>query len=448
MGLSTIKLNLLTEHFVGAKSQNILRNIGARKNTMFIPPKQLATDTIEFTTKKAPVTTPLNAVNSSAKNNIAKTNSKQIENFENISIEDVLASIKKSKLINQDEIDNLETAICYIDDQTPEFKKMVTSIIEQRKKEAAQMVQNGSESGDIVWSLVNLYENNHLNTKSVNKLISTLADDGIDLKKIESLIQNLSSKEFDYLANDFEKLVPILKKLSKSIDVSTKEFLECANCINKNDAKYSNFLYENIPFLKAYNSIGAKLPAEDLKLMMKNYKESGTIEEIEALGLYKMESTKININQLKEQAKTIENYLNKQSIETPIKVFRGETYGFVDSIIIGETTLGNILRQHKNATQEELRNLIANKLSNYKIVQNRFMSTSFDPYLADVKFGKNVVWNLTLPEKTKASCIDMLLPNNSLSNEIEVLVQKNSQLFINDLKFVNNKWYIDATVIQ
>ena len=238
-------------------------------------------------------------------------------------------------------------------------------------------------------------------------------------------------------------------KLSKKINITDNDFLSCAHCILKNDAQFSEFLLNDANFLKAYNAIGLKLPNEDLRLMIKNYRQKITPEEESALLLYKSESQKINTGELKQQAQTIESYLNRQSLDEAINVFRGEDYGFVDSVKIGDQTLGDILRASEKFSEKQLKELIATKLSDYQIVQNRFLSTSLDPNIVESgKFGSKIIWNLTLPPKTKAACIDMQLPQNALVGETEVLVQKNSQLFIENLQFENNKWYIDAIVIQ
>ena len=380
---------------------------------------------------------------------VVSKESELIQKYKNITIDDILSQIKDTKIFPEDEANSIKEAINFVGDDTPEFKAMLDSLIKQKKNQFDLFSCDDTNVSDIIWTLMSVQEDAAAGRKSILNIVNSFAKDKTDLKDINTFIDNLVNPKNSFALDEIDALEPILVKLSKNINITDKDFLSCGHCVLKNDPQFSEFLIQDVTFLKAYNAIGLKLHNEDLRLMIKNYRQKITPEEESSLLLYKSESQKINTGQLKQQAQTIESYLNRQSLDEEINVFRGEDYGFVDSVKIGDQTLGDILRASEKFSETQLKELIATKLSDYQIIQNRFMSTSLDSNIVESgKFGSKIIWNLTLPPKTKAACIDMHLPQNALVGETEVLVQKNSQLFIKNLQFENNKWYIDAIVIQ
>ena len=375
------------------------------------------------------------------------TDSIQLANnpYNTVTIDNIL----KSNLLDNNEVQEIKCAVFALGDETPEFKEMLDSLIKQKRYQVNIMSQDETSVSNILWALMPIADSTGTINKNVVNSINQFAKNKFNLKEIDIFIDNMLNYQTDDIFKDMPELEPILGKLSQNINIADKDFLSCTYCILKNDSQFAKFFFDNPRFLKAYNSTGLKLPNEDIKLMMKNFSQTISDEESQALMLYKSESQKINTGELPQQSKTIKSYLDKQSLDESIKVIRGEDYGFVDSVKIGHETLGDILRANQNSSLEQLKKLIATKLSNYQIIQNRFMSTSLNPDIGESgKFGSKIIWNITLPPKTKAACIDMALPQNSLAGETEVLVQKNSQLFIQNLEFKNNKWYIDAIVVQ
>lgn len=406
----------------------------------------LAADVFEHSAARVGVTVPVKKVELAPAKNILKEN---LEKYENVAIDDILNKLKKTDAFDTDEIDNIECAVSTIADDSKEFKAMLDSLISRKKDQMNVMSQDETTVSETIWALMSIEDAVGPKMKNVSSLISSFAKNGAELKDINKFIDNLGNSGNKYVLNEIDKLEPVMQKLAGKIDIASEEFLSCANCISKNNPQFATFFYKNPTFLKEYNAIGLRLPDEDIRLMIKNYSQKVSDEEKYAIGLYKSESQKINVGEMPKESKIIENYLNKQSIKEDINVYRGEDYGFVDCVKIGDETLGDILRANEKTPREEIKKLIAYKLSDYQIIQERFMSTSFDPNIVESgKFGSKVVWNLTLPKGTKCSCIDMVMPGNAMSGEAEVLVQKNSQLFIKDLQFENNKWYIDAVVIQ
>ena len=406
----------------------------------------LAADVFEHSTARAGVTVPVKKVELAPTKNILKEN---LEKYENVTIDDILNKLKKSDAFDTDEIDNIECAVSTIADDSKEFKAMLDSLISRKKAQMNIMSQDETSVSETIWSLMSIEDAVGSKMKNVSSLIANFAKNGADLKDINAFIDNLGSSGNKYILNEIDRLEPVMQKLAGKIDIASEEFLSCSHCILKNNPQFAAFFYKNPTFLKAYNAIGLKLPDEDIRLMIKNYSQKISDEEKYAMSLYKSESQKINVGEMPNESKIIENYLNKQQIKENATVYRGEDYGFVDCVKIGDETLGDILRANEKSSPNELKKLIAYKLSDYQIIQGRFMSTSFDPNIVESgKFGSKIVWNLTLPKGTKCSCIDMVLPDNAMSGEAEVLVQKNSQLFIKNLQFENNKWYIDAVVIQ
>lgn len=380
---------------------------------------------------------------------VVSKESELIQKYKNTTIDDILAQTKDTRFFADEEANAIKESVEILGDDTPEFKAMLDSLIQQKKNQLNMLSCDDTNVSDTIWTLMSVQDDAAAGMKTVIKIVNNFAKDKTNLKDINAFIDNLANPKNSFALDEIDALEHILMKLSKNINITDNDFLSCAHCILKNDAQFSEFLLNDANFLKAYNAIGLKLPNEDLRLMIKNFRKKITPEEESALLLYKSESQKINTGELKQQAQTIESYLNRQSLDEAINVFRGEDYGFVDSVKIGDQTLGDILRASEKFSEKQLKELIATKLSDYQIVQNRFLSTSLDPNIVESgKFGSKIIWNLTLPPKTKAACIDMHLPQNALVGETEVLVQKNSQLFIKNLQFENNKWYIDAIVIQ
>lgn len=380
---------------------------------------------------------------------VVSKESELIQKYKNTTIDDILAQTKDTRFFADEEANAIKESVEILGDDTPEFKAMLDSLIKQKKNQFDLFSCDDTNVSDLIWTLMSVQDDVAAGRKSILNLVNSFAKDKTDLKDINTFIDNLVNPKNSFALDEIDALEPILVKLSKNINITDKDFLSCGHCVLKNDPQFSEFLIQDVTFLKAYNAIGLKLHNEDLRLMIKNYRQKITPEEESTLLLYKSESQKINTGQLKQQAQTIESYLNRQSLDEEINVFRGEDYGFVDSVKIGDQTLGDILRASEKFSETQLKELIATKLSDYQIIQNRFMSTSLDPNIVESgKFGSKIIWNLTLPPKTKAACIDMHLPQNALVGETEVLVQKNSQLFIKNLQFENNKWYIDAIVIQ
>ena len=64
------------------------------------------------------------------------------------------------------------------------------------------------------------------------------------------------------------------------------------------------------------------------------------------------------------------------------------------------------------------------------------------------KYAKKVMWYLDLPRGTKCSFVEAY--NVDRESESEILIQKGSDLFINDMKydFEHHRWNIWATVEQ
>lgn len=437
-----------------------LKNISGHTPPIKIPLKPVAVmpklqnsltqDVVELSTSAARnINTPKQAATLTKKPAIIEKLTDSIQLTQNPYNTVTIDNILKSNLLDSNEAQEIKCAVFALGDETPEFKEMLDSLIKQKKYQVNIMSQDETSVSDILWTLISIADSTGTINKNVVKSINQFAKNKFNLKEIDIFIENMLNYQTDDIFKDMPKLEPILGKLSQNINITDKDFLSCAYCILKNDAQFAKFFFDNPRFLKAYNATGLKLPNEDIKLMMKNFSQTISDEESQALMLYKSESQKINTGELPKQSKTIESYLDKQSLDESINVSRGEDYGFVDSVKIGSETLGGILRANQNSSLEQLKKLIATKLSNYQIIQNRFMSTSLNPDIVESgKFGSKIIWNITLPPKTKAACIDMTLPQNSLAGETEVLVQKNSQLFIQNLEFKNNKWYIDAIVVQ
>lgn len=81
------------------------------------------------------------------------------------------------------------------------------------------------------------------------------------------------------------------------------------------------------------------------------------------------------------------------------------------------------------------------------VTQERFLSTAIEPEATE-QYAKKVYWAIKIPKKAKASIIESY--NVERESEAELLMQKGSQLLINDAKydFDNHRWNIWADLVQ
>ncbi len=275
------------------------------------------------------------------------------------------------------------------------------------------------------------------------------------------------------------------KKWRHSVSLSNKltesDLVDIADFMNMHNGKFINIWRgttagDNIPNIEKLALFVRSIKRIDKLKFYKNLPEkewenciAGIIKKprdvVRALMEYKLDSRKINnaisdgtnSQEIKDQIKAIEKFLNTQSLKNDMTVYRGEgNFGIFGSVILDEKkniTLKDVLEDFvKNdnnikAESIELKNFINQNLIGKFVNQERFLSTAIEPSAIE-PYAKKVHWTINVPKKTKASMIESY--NVERESEAELLIQKGSQLLIKDAiyDFVNKKWYIEAELVQ
>ena len=186
-------------------------------------------------------------------------------------------------------------------------------------------------------------------------------------------------------------------------------------------------------------------------------------EVIRPLLEYKFNSTNINWgltkgyckNEIYEKIKKIDQFLDTQKTRCKLDVYRGEgQFGIFSQIKPDKkTTLDKILERYTDEinngghSQKEIKEFINKKILSVELTQNRFMSTGLTRKAGE-DYAKKLLWNISVPEGTKASMIEGY--NVERKAEYELLIQRDSILKIKDAIFDhdNHRWEMWVDLLQ
>ena len=181
---------------------------------------------------------------------------------------------------------------------------------------------------------------------------------------------------------------------------------------------------------------------------------------------YKVNSDEINkalssgeiTADVQKKIDAITNYLNLFETKKDITVYRGECgYGILNSVKLGKKYLGDILEDLTTTLLLDKRLSDKDKLAKFKelekililkkINQSRFMSTAMLQKATD-KYADKILWEIKIPTGTKGASIESF--NIERIAEAELLIQKGSNLIINDAKYNYDKkiWELKAILKQ
>ncbi len=276
-----------------------------------------------------------------------------------------------------------------------------------------------------------------------------------------------------------------LKKWKHSVSLSSKltesDLADIADFMNMHNGKFINIWRgttggDNIPNIEKLALFVRSIKRIDKLKFYKNLPEeewenciAGIIkkprEVVRALMEYKYDSSKINgaisngtnSQEIKDQIKAIEKFLDTQSLKNDMTVYRGEgNFKLFDSVILDKEkniTLKDVLedftaRLEKGIyNQNDTKNFTYNYMLPNIVKQERFMSTAIEPSAIE-QYAQKVYWTINVPKRTKASMIESY--NVERASEAELLIQKGSQLLIKDAKydFTNHRWNIWADLKQ
>lgn len=146
-----------------------------------------------------------------------------------------------------------------------------------------------------------------------------------------------------------------------------------------------------------------------------------------------------------EEIHSLKNILAKQHLPKPIVVHRVENYEALNSVKIGEKSLGNLMQKASSPAEiKEIEKLLNSK--NIEVKYNNFIGTS----MTDLSYiGLNsskypIKYNILLEEGANAAVLPALVPPMfSRFDELEILLQMGTKLKVQNATFKNGLWNID-----
>ena len=186
-------------------------------------------------------------------------------------------------------------------------------------------------------------------------------------------------------------------------------------------------------------------------------------EVIRPLMKYKFNSGKINNGisngtkspTIKEYIERIEKFLDTQKIKYDVKAYRGDgSYWAFNPIKINKNkTLKQAIEEFTEGieqgkyTAKEINEFVDKYLLRKNVIQPRFLSTAIEQEAGE-RYAKKILWYLDIPKGTKGSMIECY--NVERASEAELLLQRNSNLRIDDAQYDKSKhiWKLWATVLQ
>ena len=256
----------------------------------------------------------------------------------------------------------------------------------------------------------------------------------LDLSCLKDFIELGKEQGKKLFKEKFNDMFIAFNTVSKIFDYKTLR-----NCIMKNNSYYD--LIKNI----VENPVD-----KDILYSFDRYKNNMYTNINDALREktrnkdYKIDSV------VQNHIDNISNYIDTQNIKKPITVYRVEGLSILNHPLNQNGEKVNLANMIKEATQskkdediQKVREFVLN--NELTATQSGFLSTSINKKISKQfleKSENNILWHLKTKPNTKGVFIEGI--NYSLGNyENEVLMQKNSQITIKDLKYNKKEHYWD-----
>ena len=147
--------------------------------------------------------------------------------------------------------------------------------------------------------------------------------------------------------------------------------------------------------------------------------------------------------------------MDENKIKYDVKAYRGEGhYGILNSVKLNnDKTLQSKIEEFTKGIEtgkysvKEINEFVEKNLLRKNVIQPRFLSTAIEPEAGE-RYAKKILWYLDIPKGTKGSMIECY--NVERASEAELLLQRNSNLRIDDAQYDKSKhiWKLWATVLQ
>ena len=386
----------------------------------------------------------------------------------NMIISDVLySSIKNAETL--EELNDIDNALYNIDDKTDK-EYLLNSLAKKFESLKTQnlLFQSQSVSEEEVRAIV--VNNNYGNSLEY-------------INETEQLIiNNYEEKAPELIALLKQKLTDDdIKLMTKVLNICNGKYI---GIFTTDDKTFQDF----IMFFKALNLFNDlqdnfdKINGSQWGAIVNTFVNRANIQEMKSICEYKLSSRDINdiltskkdfsykkedstIEEEEEHINNLTQFISKQIIPEDMTVYRGEDFGFLESIKLSSInglveelltynfidndeinkSLGELLKKFTLTNPYDFDYNINDVLSDYVLeaVQKRFLSTSLNN-----GFKEAIKWEIKVPAGTQAAYLesvnipqdrnyDPLLSNGykNYHHENELLVQRNSTILIENMYF-------------
>ena len=292
----------------------------------------------------------------------------------------------------------------------------------------------------------------------------------VTVEELKEILLNAGCKEkrllgdktyYKYrLSQDFMENIGVINhssalKIKENIqkEIYPEEINDICTLMNANNGKYINFWKNNIPLLLLmYQNLkgcayildkNTKFPDSAWDYIISPVLNRNFPNILQDINMLKTSNQVINPDKL---ADFIDNF----EADEPITVFRYEEPEIMDKIIPSEykEALSELLEAGDNTAVNKLLKIITNK--GIKLHNKKFISASLLKKALDESVFSNskVKFELTLNKGVKGIFIDALNLNGQNADECEFLIQRESDIKINDISYNDETqvWNIKASV--
>ncbi len=362
-------------------------------------------------------------------------------------------TIAKTKTLK--EINEIQDSINHIQDIN--IKKKLQSQLDQKKAEITQIASFAPKQIDAVTLEGILSKSGLITTNANGKYVLVISQDLKDeiLSRYDSAQGNL-----------------ILKKLQKPISKSSLN--EMVKILNACNGKYIDYFTNNLTdFIALYQIMDScsvlmyhlkDITSGQWEAIFNSVLHKAPKDVIEALSSYKMSSSDINSaltamknaaqgqklkkpipQYVQDQIKVITDYIDTQTLNEGMTVYRREDLEVLNSIIINGKELSQLMTDCAGDPKKISQLIDVVEQGNYVATQERFMSTSLRE---DATLYGCILWELDLPAGTKGVFLEGLNVKGDLASECEFLLQRNSKIRIKKINYDKSKgiWRIKAEI--
>lgn len=280
--------------------------------------------------------------------------------------------------------------------------------------------------------------------KSYNDLINSSFINNDDINIIKKIynnakrqkMQHVFDENIDLLVNFTASAKKVNGKIECMYDKLSKGQLEAISYARK---QFQQGKISEDVFGAVLSRISTSIPHELFQLSLKNKKDF--IER----GIKITGETSENLERYFEEIHTLKNILSKQHLPKPITVHRVENYGALNSVKIGDKSLGDLMQQATTPEKiKEIETLLNSK--NIEVQYKNFIGTSMTDlsYIGIDNSKYPLKYNILLEEGANAAVLPALVPPMfTRFDELEVLLQTGTKLKVQNAVYKNGYWNID-----